>query len=67
MEQSYLIPFSAYAEDQFTEKRSKFIGRLWHVETPEEAVSKIREMRETYRDATHHCYAYILREGQLMR
>ena len=37
------------------------------METAEEAVSKIREMRETYWDATHHCYAYILREGNLMR
>lgn len=67
MEKSYFIPFSEYAEDRFTEKRSKFTGRLWHVETPEEATAKIKEMRETYWDATHHCYAYILREGNLMR
>ena len=67
MEQSYFIPFSAYAEDNFVERRSKFTGRLWHVETPEEATAKIKEMRDTYWDATHHCYAYILREGNLMR
>lgn len=67
MEKSYYIPFSEYAEDRFVEKRSKFTGRLWHVETPEEATAKIKEMRETYWDATHHCYAYILREGNLMR
>lgn len=66
-EKDYLIPFEAYAEDSFIEKRSKFIGRLWRVETPEEATAKIKEMRETYWDATHHCYAYILREGNLMR
>lgn len=67
MEHEYLVPFSEYAEDRFVEKRSKFTGRLWRVETPEEAMDRIREMRETYRDATHHCYAYILREGNLMR
>lgn len=67
MEQEYLVPFSAYAEDGFVEKRSKFTARLWRVETPEQAMDRIREMRETYRDATHHCYAYILREGNLMR
>lgn len=63
----YLVPYAAYAEDQFVEKRSRFIGRLWRVESPEEAMDRIREMRETYRDATHHCYAYILREGNFMR
>lgn len=67
MGQSYFIPFSEYAEDSFAEKRSKFTGRLWHVETPEEATARVKEMREKYWDATHHCYAYILREGNLMR
>lgn len=67
MEKDYFIPFEPYAEDKFEEKRSKFIGRLWHVETAEEAMAKIKEMRETYRDATHHCYAYILRENNIMR
>lgn len=67
MEQSYFVPFSEYGEDAFTEKRSKFTGRLWRVETPEEATAKIKAMREQYWDATHHCYAYILREGNLMR
>ena len=61
------MPFLDYGEDKFEEKRSKFTGRLWHVETPEQATAKIKEMRETYWDATHHCYAYILREGNVMR
>lgn len=66
-EKDYFVPFSDYAEDSFVEKRSKFTGRLWRVETAEEAVAKIKEMRETYWDATHNCYAYILREGNTMR
>ena len=66
-EKDYFIPFEAYAEDGFVEKRSKFTGRLWRVETPEEAMAKIKQMRETYWDATHHCSAYILREGNIMR
>ena len=61
MEKDYFVPFADYGEDKFEEKRSKFTGRLWHVETAEEAVAKIKEMRETYWDATHNCYAYILR------
>ena len=67
MEKDYFVPFADYGEDKFEEKRSKFTGRLWHVETAEEAVAKIKEMRETFWDATHNCYAYILREGNVMR
>ena len=67
MEKDYYIPAEPYGEDHFTEKRSKFTGRLWRVETPEEATAKIKEMRETYWDATHNCWAYILREGNIMR
>lgn len=67
MEKDYLIPFEPYAEDSFVEKRSKFTGRLWHVETAEEAVARIKETREQFWDATHNCYAYILREGNAMR
>ena len=67
MEKDYFVPFAAYGEDKFEEKRSKFTGRLWRVETAEEAISRIKEMRETYWDATHNCYAYILRESNVMR
>ena len=67
MEKDYFVPFASYGEDKFEEKRSKFTGRLWHVETAEDAVAKIKEMRETFWDATHNCYAYILREGNVMR
>ena len=67
MEKDYFVPFADFGEDKFEEKRSKFTGRLWHVETAEQAVAKIKEMRETFWDATHNCYAYILRAGNVMR
>ena len=67
LEKDYLIPYLDFAEDSFVEKRSKFYGRLWHVESADEAVSRIKECREKYWDATHNCYAYILREGNTMR
>ena len=67
MDDSYLIPYEEYGEDRFVEKRSKFIGRIWRVETPEEAVEKINQTRAMHRDATHNCYAYIIREGNYMR
>ena len=66
-ESSYLVSFEEYATDRFEEKRSKFIGELFRVETPEQAVEKINEVKAKYRDARHHCYAYIIREGNYMR
>ena len=64
MDKDYFVPFADFGEDKFEEKRSKFTGRLWHVETAEDAVAKIKEMRETFWDATHNCYAYILRRAR---
>ncbi|MDO5548609.1 MAG: YigZ family protein [Eubacteriales bacterium] len=64
---SYLVPYEEYATDRFEEKRSKFIGELFRVETPEQAVEAINQVKAKYRDARHHCYAYIIREGNYMR
>lgn len=58
----YLIP-TQDAEAEFTEKRSRFIGRVWHVETEEEAIAHIKKMREQHWDATHNVYAYIIKDG----
>lgn len=58
----YLVP-SEYGEDEFIEKKSRFIGRIWPVETEEEALARIQEMKRKYYDATHNCWAYIIRDG----
>ena len=58
----YLVP-SGYGEDEFTEKKSRFIGRVWLVETEEEALEKIGEMKKKHYDATHNCWAYIIKDG----
>lgn len=57
------ITVDHFSECEFTEKRSRFIGRCWHVETEEEAVSTIAMIKKKCWDATHNCYAYILRDG----
>ena len=64
--QPYLVP-AGFGEVEFVEKRSRFIGRVWLTETEEEAVARIREMREKHWDATHNVYAYIIRESGAMR
>lgn len=58
----YLVP-SEYGEDEFIEKKSRFIGRIWPVETEEEALVRIQEMKKKHYDATHNCWAYIIRDG----
>ena len=63
---TYLVP-AGFGEAEYTEKRSRFIGRVWPVSSEEEALARIKEMREKHWDATHNVYAYILREGGTMR
>ena len=58
---------SGSAEDQFVEKKSRFIGYICHTETEEEAVAFINEIRAMHRKATHNCYAYMLRDNNTAR
>ena len=58
----YLVP-TQFGEDEFYEKKSRFIGRLWPVDTEEEALEKIQAMKKQHYDATHNCWAYIIRDG----
>lgn len=63
---SYLVP-AAFGEAELIEKRSRFIARVWPVGDEDEAVARIKEMRERHWDATHNVYAYLLHEGGIMR
>ena len=63
---SYLVP-SAYGEAEYVEKRSRFIARVWPVESEAEAIACIEAMRKQHYDARHNVYAYIIREGGIMR
>ena len=58
----YLVP-TGFGEDEFTEKKSRFIGRVWQVESEEAALEQIQAMKKQHYDATHNCWAYIIRDG----
>ena len=60
----YLVP-TGYGEDEFVEKKSRFIGHVWCVETEEEALARIQEMKKQHYDATHNCWAYVIRDGAM--
>jgi len=62
--QEYLVP-TQYGEDEFIEKKSRFIGRVWPVDTEEEALAKIQEMKKQHYDATHNCWAYVIKDGPM--
>ncbi len=49
---------SREAESAIEIKRSRFIGRSFKCATAEEAMAAVKRVREAWRDATHHCWAY---------
>ena len=58
----YYIP-TRCSEARLVEKRSEFIGRVWRVESEEEARMCIEATRKKDYAANHHCWCYIIRDG----
>lgn len=48
------------ASDEFVVNKSRFIGWAAPVSTEEEALAFLQSVRARYKDASHHCYAYII-------
>lgn len=61
IEEFKTIKFNNNAE--IVEKKSKFIANLIYVESEEEAVNKIKEIKKKYYDARHNCFAYRVWNG----
>lgn len=59
---SYKVP-AGDAASEFVEKKSRFIGRIWLTNTEDEALERIKQMRQKHWDATHNVYAYIIHGG----
>ena len=62
----YCVP-TAPSETEFVEKRSRFIGHVWPVESEEEARGYIEAMKKKYYDARHNCWCYRIKEGGVER
>ena len=62
----YFVPTAA-SETEFVEKRSRFIGHVWPVESEEEARGYIEQMKKKYHDARHNCWCYRLKDGGVER
>jgi len=62
MEKTYItVKNEAIAE--INEKKSRFIARMAHIETEEEAASFIAAVRKEHYDARHNVYAFVLNNG----
>ena len=62
MKKSYKI-LSRAGEGEIVEKKSRFIATIRPVDSEEEALSFIAEMRKKYWDATHNCTAFVIGEN----
>lgn len=48
--------------DEYSIEKSKFITKVYPLQSLEEINSILEELKKEYKDATHHCYAYIYEE-----
>lgn len=63
----YKILFEG-GEGELVEKKSRFIATTRPVESEEEAIAFIEEMKKKYWDARHNCSAYVIGDrGQIQR
>ena len=61
------ITVGEYATAEITEKRSKFIAHVYHIESEAQAAELIAAVRKKYWDARHNVYAYVLRDGGIKK
>ena len=59
IKEPYRVVFSG-GEAELVEKKSRFIATVRPVETEEEAVAFIEEMKKKYWDARHNCSAFVI-------
>lgn len=61
------VTVKGQSEGSFVEKKSEFIGYIKHVETGDEAIEFINEIKAMHRKAKHNVYAYIVRDENTSR
>ncbi len=50
-------------ESEYDEKKSRFLGKVFSVNSEAEASAYIEEIRKKYWDARHNCYAFVIGEN----
>lgn len=60
MADTYKTVSKEVCEGFYSEKRSKFLAFVHHVDSVDEAMAIVKEYRKKYYEARHCCYAYVL-------
>ena len=60
MADTYKTVSKEVCEGFYSEKRSKCLAFVHHVDSVDEAMAIVKEYRKKYYDARHCCYAYVL-------
>lgn len=63
----YKTVIKDFATDSFIEKKSEFISYVKRIENEDEAKEFIKQINDKHKDATHNCYAYILKGSEIAR
>ena len=53
------VPYQE-AKSECVEKRSRFIGHIWPVDSEDQAQELIRRVKKQHYDARHNCWCYLL-------
>ena len=67
MPQTFRTVIRDFATDSFVERKSEFIAYAKRTDTEEEAKAFLDEIRKKHADATHNCFAYILKDTGVAR
>lgn len=51
----------------FKEKKSQFITYAFHVTSQTDASDRLKQVKEKHWNATHHVYAYVLKNNQIQK
>ena len=54
-------------EGEIVEKKSRFIAHIVPIDEEQDAITFIEKIRKQYWDARHNCYAYITKDGKVLR
>ena len=67
MDQNIYISVDKQSESEIVEKKSRFICNMKHIESEEEALDFIKQIKKKYYDARHNVYAYIIGDGSVKK
>jgi len=59
-----IVTIQKFHETGFKEKGSQFTGQAFPVNSEQEISDILTDVKKKFYDATHHCYAYKLLDGQ---